>query len=475
MSNRMVADAATELDRLKSEARALQDALVTSNGHRDFLQQQVNRLSASLTAEVRERQSSEDKLQTLVQSITQEKSDLEILVQILIDQGDDSARDAEKAHIDSLTQIANRRRFDEYLHQEWVRHARIQQPLSVLLCDVDHFKLYNDHYGHQAGDECLRAVAKILGLGRRANDLLARYGGEEFALVLPHTDLTGALLVAERLCMDVSRAGLPHAGSPVSGVVTVSIGVASATPSLREPGDPSLLVEDADRNLYIAKHRGRNQVSHPGEKVVAIRENKPVLLRRTPAPGERLGKCEYLTLAFSPVSAPLHARWRNNGLSADFIGDYVITFLPSEGSMAAESWQSEIKHAVAYIANELLENAMKYHARDVDIPIRLHLELARDHITVTASNGAGEVQAQRYQAFIQNLEQGEACDLLLRQQEESAVCDDARMSSLGLLTMMNDYRVQLDWRFDPHPEEAGIVTVTTSAVLPLNDSAGGRP
>jgi diguanylate cyclase (GGDEF)-like protein len=475
MSNGMVADTGTETSRLKREMRALQGALITSKQHGDLLQQQLNRLRSSLTAEVRERQSSEDKLQKLVQSITQEKSDLEILVQILIDQGDESAGDAEKAHIDSLTQIANRRRFDEYLQQEWIRHARIQQPLSLLICDVDHFKLYNDHYGHQAGDECLRAVAKILGQYRRTNDLLARYGGEEFAVVLPHTDVTGALLVAERLCLDVSRAGLPHAKSPVSGVVTASIGVASATPNLREPGDPSMLIKDADRNLYIAKHRGRNQVSHPGEKVIAIRENKPVLLSQTPAPREPLSKCEYLTLAFSPVSAPLHARWRNNGLSADFIGDYVITFLPREGSLAAESWQSEIKHAVTYIANELLENAMKYHAPDVDIPIRLHLELTQDHITVAASNGAGEEQARHYQAFIENLEQGEPCDLLLEQQEENATCTDPGMSSLGLLTMMSDYRVRLGWRFDPHPLEPGMVTVTTSAVLPINNGSGGRP
>ncbi len=158
-----------------------------------MLQHQLNRLRCSLTAEVRERQSSEDKLQTLVESVTQEKSDLEILVQILIDQGDDSARDGEKAHIDSLTQIANRRRFDEYLHQEWDRHARIQQPLSLLICDVDHFKLYNDHYGHQAGDECLKGGGADSGFRPPRQDLLARYGGEEFAVVLPHTDLTGAV------------------------------------------------------------------------------------------------------------------------------------------------------------------------------------------------------------------------------------------------------------------------------------------
>jgi diguanylate cyclase (GGDEF)-like protein len=262
----MEPDSRAELDRLRSENQDLQIALTTLNEHGDLLQEQLYKLSVSLTAEVRERQASEEKLQELVQSITEEKGDLEILVQILIDQGDDSAGDAEKAHIDGLTQIANRRRFDNYLSQEWSRHARIQQPLSLLICDVDHFKLYNDQYGHQAGDECLRTVAKLLSQHRRANDLVARYGGEEFALVLPHTDLTGAMLVANRLCSDISGAALPHAASPVCGRVTLSVGVATLVPQPTDSADPRTLVEKADRNLYLAKHRGRNCVCHQGEK-----------------------------------------------------------------------------------------------------------------------------------------------------------------------------------------------------------------
>src|SRR6476646_1178990 len=105
---------------------------------------------------------------------------------------------------------------------------------------------------------------------------------------------------------------------------------------------------------------------------------------------ERSSECEYLTLAFSPTNAPLRTRWRNNGLSADFLGDYVTTFLPTNGGKAAVgSQQNEIKHAVTYIANELLENAMKYHERNVDIPIGIHLELAANHITVSVRNGVG--------------------------------------------------------------------------------------
>jgi hypothetical protein len=186
--------------------------------------------------------------------------------------------------------------------------------------------------------------------------------------------------------------------------------------------------------------------------------------------GERSSACEYLTLAFSPISAPLRSRWRNNGLSADFLGDYVTTFLPAVP--AFENRQNEIKHAVTYIANELLENAMKYHQPDVEIPIRIHLELASDHITVSVSNGVSAVQAERYKAFVEHLQEGDVDELLLRQQEESARSSESSLSSLGLLTMISDYEAQLDWRFDIHPTQTENMTVTTSAVLLLKGVPG---
>jgi diguanylate cyclase (GGDEF)-like protein len=256
----------TELDRLQNEKDDLQIALLTANEHGDLLQEHLYRLSTSLTAEVRERQAAEERLQKLIQAITREKGDLEILVQILIDQGDDSAEEGEKARIDGLTQIANRRRFDEYLLQEWGRHLRMQHPLSLLICDVDHFKLYNDGYGHQAGDECLKSVAKAISQCFRTGDLVARYGGEEFAMVLPHTDRAGAVRVAERVRSAVAAAVLPHAASPVCDRVTLSIGVACRTPQPTDGADARTLVEEADRNLYLAKHGGRNRVSHQDEE-----------------------------------------------------------------------------------------------------------------------------------------------------------------------------------------------------------------
>jgi hypothetical protein len=186
--------------------------------------------------------------------------------------------------------------------------------------------------------------------------------------------------------------------------------------------------------------------------------------------GERPGECEYLTLAFSPTSAPLRYRWRNNGLSADFLGDYVTTFLPT--APPHENRQNEIKHAVTYIANELLENAMKYHQPDIEIPIRIHLELATDHIKVSVSNGIGVVEAGRYEAFVERLQEGNAADLLLKQQEENAERSESNLSCLGLLTMISDYDAKLAWRFDVHPVLPQSMTVTTSAVLPFKTVTG---
>jgi diguanylate cyclase (GGDEF)-like protein len=255
-----------ELGGLRREKRDLQTALLISNEHGDLLQDHLSGVGASLRAEVQERQAAEEKLHKLVQAISREKGDLEILVQILVDQGDDSAEEGEKARIDGLTQIANRRRFDEFLLQEWGRHLQKRQPLSLLICDVDHFKLYNDCYGHQAGDECLKNVAKAIKQCFRNSDLVARYGGEEFAIVLPHTDCATAVKLAERVRSAVQSADIPHTASLVSSRVSLSIGAAGWTPQSTDAEDGRTLVAEADRNLYLAKRRGRNRVSHQGEE-----------------------------------------------------------------------------------------------------------------------------------------------------------------------------------------------------------------
>jgi diguanylate cyclase (GGDEF)-like protein len=160
---------------------------------------------------------------------------------------------------DPLTGLANRRRLADVLEHEWWRAERLGSPLAVVMIDIDHFKLYNDHYGHAGGDECLRRVAGVLTEQiRQATDLVARYGGEEFAVVLPEADSAGAYQVAERIRAAVAALKEPHELAQ-SGLVTVSIGVAAAIPTADSTGQA--LLEAADARLYVAKRNGRNQVS----------------------------------------------------------------------------------------------------------------------------------------------------------------------------------------------------------------------
>ena len=160
---------------------------------------------------------------------------------------------------DGLTGLSNRRHVDEVLRTECARATRLGQPLAVILLDVDHFKKYNDHYGHQDGDTCLVRVAQALAAGtRRAGDLAARYGGEEFAVVLPNTDVTEARRIGEALRGAIEGLALPHAGAP-AGRVTISVGIAiRPAPG---GGDPDTLLRQADAALYRAKDAGRNRVA----------------------------------------------------------------------------------------------------------------------------------------------------------------------------------------------------------------------
>jgi diguanylate cyclase (GGDEF)-like protein/PAS domain S-box-containing protein len=159
---------------------------------------------------------------------------------------------------DGLTGIANRRSFDDRLKTEWTRALRGRQPLALLMLDIDLFKNYNDHYGHQAGDECLRSVAKMIDSNsRRSSDLAARYGGEEFALIAADTDAASAKHLAEVIRQSIESFALPHAKSPM-GKVTVSIGVSVMTPEGTQ--QPEMLIHLADDALYLAKDQGRNRV-----------------------------------------------------------------------------------------------------------------------------------------------------------------------------------------------------------------------
>ncbi|PID49140.1 MAG: hypothetical protein CR991_07890 [Proteobacteria bacterium] len=198
----------------------------------------------------------------------------------------------EQMNTDPVTQLANRRYFEQMFKLEWRRAARDGHPIALLMIDVDQFKLFNDQHGHHAGDKCLQVIASCLrSVAQRASDIVARYGGEEFVVLLPNTSLNDALKVAEQLRCAVEKRQLAHAGN--GGVVTVSIGVSCCIPSVIRDGldgeidseggvvFPAMLLRAADNALYQAKHNGRNQIAqepcggiHPqccvfGEKLLA--------------------------------------------------------------------------------------------------------------------------------------------------------------------------------------------------------------
>jgi diguanylate cyclase (GGDEF)-like protein len=179
---------------------------------------------------------------------------------------------------DALTDLPNRRSFDAALASEWARASREGQPLSTLMVDVDRFKQFNDHYGHPAGDLCLRAVSAALEtVMRRPGDLIARYGGEEFAAILPNSTVEGACLVGERLVAAVQALAIPHEHGVVDGVVSVSVGIASgfdgspAVSAQTSADSASALMQRADQALYMAKMQGRARIwnadRHPAAPV----------------------------------------------------------------------------------------------------------------------------------------------------------------------------------------------------------------
>jgi diguanylate cyclase (GGDEF)-like protein len=167
---------------------------------------------------------------------------------------------AQLSILDGLTKLHNRRRFDEILAYEWSRSLRSPHPLALILMDIDHFKLYNDHYGHAAGDECIKTVAHTIGsCMKRPVDFVGRYGGEEFVCLLPETDWAGARAVAERIRQAIVDLQYPHVASTVAPHVTLSLGLAVLTPT--HGMSPGRLIETADEALYASKRAGRNRIT----------------------------------------------------------------------------------------------------------------------------------------------------------------------------------------------------------------------
>ena len=160
-------------------------------------------------------------------------------------------------HIDGLTEIANRRYFDQYLATQWKRLQREKQTLSLIIIDIDYFKRYNDTYGHLVGDKTIKLVAKTLTNSiKRSSDLAARYGGEEFAIILPNTNTEGAKQVANKIAREMAQLAIIHQNSLVNPYVTLSMGISTMIPNPEQ--NPQTLINQADNALYSAKNQGRN-------------------------------------------------------------------------------------------------------------------------------------------------------------------------------------------------------------------------
>ncbi len=208
------------------------------------------RVSTHLT--VRNLQMKLQKQNKLLQEEISERKKAEVALQIA------NEKLQRLATIDGLTQVANRRRFDEYFDQVWNQMIRQQSNVSLIMIDIDFFKKYNDSYGHQQGDDCLKQVAQsIYSTAKRAGNLVARYGGEEFVVVLPNSTIDEANHVGEAILSSIQQLEIPHNQSSVSKFVTLSLGISGTSPERDIP--PESLITIVDKALYEAKEQGRNR------------------------------------------------------------------------------------------------------------------------------------------------------------------------------------------------------------------------
>jgi diguanylate cyclase (GGDEF)-like protein len=451
------------LGAVKRQRDDLEIALSTAIEHGDSVQEELQSSNTQLNSEVTERRDTEARLARLVSVINQQKQDLELLVETIASHGDEIGNSLQErlsvaetmAHADALTGLFNRRSFDEALAEEWKRNTRSRSRIALLVIDVDYFKAYNDTFGHQTGDQALISIARCLkSIARRDEDIIARYGGEEFVALLPNCSAQNAANIAEETCKQISELAIAHPASPL-GHVTVSIGIASLVPDLETK--PEVLFEAADSNLYQAKHAGRNQI------FIADMSGDDTMDQNNEVIGDfidvnEISRGEYLQLGFQPSSVPLQQRWRNNGLSADFLGDYVTTFFPKdETDPDSAARQADMQNAVAYIANELLENAMKYSEESLNQPTNINMYLGEEFLVVTETNAATTEQTQKYRDFVELLTTKDPMEFFVEQLEAKAN-DDIEASGLGFLTMINDYGASLAWRFSRLSDQACAIT-----------------
>jgi len=257
---------------LQQEKQDLHLTLLTAIEHGDTIEAELQHTNQHLRQEIVERHRAEMSLYTLLDFVRSQYADLQIMLDILTEHGDvlDQQWSAKinyishLATVDPLTQLANRRKLDDYLDQCWHDLGKTPKSLGILLCDIDFFKEYNDTYGHPQGDNCLQEVAACLtAVVPTQQGLVARYGGEEFAVVLPCTEIQTAVQLATTIVQRVAQLQIPHTASTVAPYVTLSIGLATVIPTADI--HPQSLIDAADKQLYLAKNQGKNCVCYPNE------------------------------------------------------------------------------------------------------------------------------------------------------------------------------------------------------------------
>ena len=434
---------------LELQISDLELTLITSVEHGDIIEDELAQNNAQLQLEIDNRVTAELRLNKLVSLISQQKSDLEILVETIVDHSDNMDYEwLEKIQLvehdsltDSLTGIANRRAFDDYYQSEWKRAIRQNTHFSLIIFDVDFFKLYNDLHGHAEGDRCLKNIAfssqKCLS---RPADLLTRFGGEEFTIILPDTDMEGAIKIANGLLAEIQNCKIPHGDSSASEFVSISIGVNSCQPKINS--DANLFLKNTDQLLYKAKDNGRNQVVSPSSQ---MQYHPPKV--STYGSYQHLHdyqKLENLSLSFVPSSIPINKRWRNNGLSANFLSDYMSTFFPESDDLKNNHTKKELTYTVSFISNELLENVMKYTSSDCELSSGINLYLDKKTLVFEVFNYITQEAQEKYINFINKILNGDAEELFIQQLESNA--NNGESSGLGVLTMINDYQASLAWK-----------------------------